>query len=103
MARFPFTVSPRPPRSSAALTAQVGSSREAASQLAESINRYWADLGYDAEAHIVEIQIPDGKGGADEFVVVSNLRNGVPARRLPSDAVVTSSRAAARIAFDHAR
>ena len=30
-------------------------------QLAESINRYWAELGYDAEAHVVEMRVLDGR------------------------------------------
>ena len=51
-------------------------------QLAESINRYWAELGYDAEAHVVEMRVLDGRGNADEFGVVSNLRNGIPTHRL---------------------
>jgi hypothetical protein len=50
--------------------------------MAESINRYWSDLGYAAEARVVEIRIIDGRGNADEFTVVSNLRDGIPARRL---------------------
>jgi len=54
----------------------------AAVQLAQSINRYWAELGYDAEARVIEIRLLDGRGNADEFGVVSNLRNGVPSRRL---------------------
>jgi len=94
MARFPFIVPPRLPRTSSAFASEDASSRAAASQLAESINRYWADLGYDAEARVVEMRILDGRGSADEFGVVSNLRNGVPARRLP-DAAGADTREAA--------
>ena len=72
MARFPFIVPPRLPRTSSAFASEDASSRAAASQLAESINRYWADLGYDAEARVVEMRILDGRGSADEFGVVSN-------------------------------
>jgi hypothetical protein len=60
-----------------------GMAHATATQLAQSINRYWAELGYDAEARVVEIRLLDGRGNADEFGVVSNLRNGVPSRRLP--------------------
>ena len=81
MSQFPFVV--QSPRST--VTAGEGSSRAVATQLADSINRYWAGLGYDAEARVVEIRILDGRSAADEFGVVSNLRNGVPARRLAGD------------------
>jgi hypothetical protein len=63
-----------------------GMTHAGAVQLAESINRYWAELGYDAEAHVVEMRVLDGRGNADEFGVVSNLRNGIPTQRLAVDA-----------------
>jgi hypothetical protein len=84
MAQFPFVVQSPRSLSNAAATPDRGMAHAAATQLAESINRYWAELGYDAEARVVEMRIVDGRGNADEFGVVSNLRNGVPARRLAS-------------------
>jgi hypothetical protein len=83
MSQFPFVVqSPRSPANAASM-ADRGMAHAAAVHLAESINRYWAELGYDAQARVVEIRILDGRGNADEFGVVSNLRNGIPSRRLP--------------------
>ena len=83
MTQFPFVVqSSRSPAHAGAMDDR-GMAHAAAVQLAQSINRYWAELGYDAEARVIEIRLLDGRGNADEFGVVSNLRNGVPSRRLP--------------------
>ena len=58
MAQFPFVVqSPRSPVNAAAV-ADRGMARAAAVQLADSINRYWAEQGYDAEARVVEVLEP---------------------------------------------
>jgi hypothetical protein len=59
------------------------SSRAAAVQLAESINRYWALRGYDAEARAIALRLLSDYVESDDYGVVSNLRNGLPARRLP--------------------
>jgi YD repeat-containing protein len=78
-------VTPPPPSpANAVAVGDRGMAHAAALQLAESINRYWAELGYDAQARVVEIRLLDGRGNADEFGVISNLRNGVPALRLPN-------------------
>jgi hypothetical protein len=83
MAQFPFMVQPNRSPAQAGATEDRGMAHATATQLAQSINRYWAELGYDAEARVVEVRLLDGRGNADEFGVVSNLRNGVPSRRLP--------------------
>jgi hypothetical protein len=95
MAGFPFVVQPRRPPAESLSAGDAGSSRDVAVQLADSINRYWADLGYDAQARAVEMRVLDGRGSSDEFGVVSNLRNGVPARRL-SDAAETGTHETSR-------
>jgi hypothetical protein len=89
MAQFPFVVQSARSPAPAAAAADRGMAHAAAVQLAQSINRYWAELGYDAEARVVEIRLLDGRGNADEFGVISNLRNGIPARRLLDEAAPT--------------
>ena len=81
MARFPFLAQAARPHG-APPPGDTASSYEAACQIADSINRYWAELGYDAEARVIEVKVFDGRANADEFGVVSNLRNGIPSRRL---------------------
>jgi hypothetical protein len=62
-------------------SADIKTSRAAAEKIAESINRYWAERGYDAQARAIETRLIDRHGGsAEDFTVVSNLRNGVPSR-----------------------
>ncbi len=51
-----------------------------ANELAANINRYWAELGFEAEAHIV--LMPNGQPGKPpRYVVRSNCVNGVPTKR----------------------
>lgn len=83
MAQFPFVVQSSRSPAHAESVGDRGMAHAAAVQLADSINRYWAEQGYNAEARVVEIRLLDGRGNADEFGVVSNLRNGIPSRRLP--------------------
>jgi hypothetical protein len=59
---------------------EITASRAAADKIADSINRYWAERGYDAQARAVETRLIDRHGSTEEFTVVSNLRNGVPSR-----------------------
>ena len=80
MESFPFVAKKRHRAPSAS---ENPLSREMAVEFADQVNRYWALLGYDAAARVVEIRLLGPHGTAENFTVVSNLRNGIPARRLP--------------------
>lgn len=82
MESFPFVVLKRPAGALSASAKEYSLSRESAVELADKVNRYWSDLGYDAEARVVEVRLLGAHGNAENFTVVSNLRNGIPARRL---------------------
>jgi hypothetical protein len=82
--RFPFLAATSRSHVAPASPNDTASSHAAACQIADSNNRYWAEQGYDAEARVVEVKVFDGRANADEFGVVSNLRNGIPSRRLPT-------------------
>lgn len=85
MESFPFVLPKRQAGAPSTPAKEYCLSRESAVELADKVNRYWANLGYDAEAHAVEVRLLGSHGNAENFTVVSNLHNGVPARRLGAE------------------
>ena len=83
MAQFPFVVQSSRSPAHAESVGDRGMAHAAAVQLADSINRYWAEQGYNAEARVVEIRLLDGRGNADEFEPAQRHSVPPPARNEP--------------------